>query len=146
MAITRDRFINPANNATYNWGINHTEEEATGKARQISRVSNTGATGVVRQQGDDGPFTLQLTGTILDRAQLQAMWTWYALCRTQTIYFYDADNQGYEVQITDFAPKRVRTLWNARDASARNFIWQYTITMDIYRFLAGDMVTSGVTP
>jgi hypothetical protein len=145
--MARNQFINPATGATYSWLVTHTEEEDSGKARNITRTAPTSGYGLVRQQGDDGPFLLKLSGTILDRSQLVAMWQWYALCRTQTIHFLDADAQRYEVQITDFAPKRIRkALSPHRDASTPLHYWTYTIVLEVYAFIAGDMAGAGVTP
>jgi hypothetical protein len=145
--MARNRFFNPATNETYAWPVNHNEEEETAKARNITRTAPTSGYGLVRQQGDDGPFLLKLSGTILDRAQLVAMWRWYAICRAQTIRFIDFDDQSYEVQITDFAPRRVRkAIAPRRDPSAPTHYWTYTITMEVYAFIAGDMVGAGVTP
>lgn len=144
--MARDRFVNPANGGAYDWLVNHSDEGETGKTRNITRTANTGVVGLVKQQGDDGPYILKLSGTILHRSQLQQMWAWYALCRTQTIYFYDFDGQGFEVQITSFMPTRHRTLRNPRDPSAPLHYWTYNIEMEVYRFLNGDLVAAGVTP
>lgn len=143
--MARNRFVNPANGAQYLWTVNHSEEEESGKARNITHTAPTGLTGLVRQQGDDGPMVLRLQGTILDRAQYREMWKWYALCREQTINFYDFDGQGYEVQITSFMPRRVRNLTRpGRDPQQHR--WVYRLEMEVYRFLAGDLATVGVTP
>jgi hypothetical protein len=145
--MAQNKFINPANNYTYAWLVNHSEEEETGKARNITRTAPTSGVGLVRQQGDDGPYLLKLSGTILDRSQLVAFWQWYAFCRIQTIDFEDFDGQRYEVQITDFAPKRIRKLFSPqRDPSTPNHYWTYTMTLEVYTFKAGDMASVGVTP
>lgn len=146
----RPRFTNPATGETYDWKIGHAEESEAGKTRNITRSAPTGAAGnpsvgPVRQQGDDGPYILQYTGTILDRAQHQQMWRWYRMCASQTIYFRDFDSQQYEVQITDYKEQRHRTLKN-RDPSAPQHYWTYTISMEVYRFIAGDMASAGVSP
>lgn len=146
MARTPNYFSNPANGDRYDWPVNHDTEDAVSKARSITRSATTSNVGIVRQQGDDGPLTLKLSGTILHRDQLRAFWHWYALCRTQTIYFYDFDNQGYEVQITEFSPVRKRTLRNPRDPSAPLHYWTYSISLDVYALLEGDMADAGVTP
>jgi hypothetical protein len=142
----QDRFQNPANGTTYTWPINHSDEEESGKTRTIERTANTGSVGAVKQQGDDGPIILRWKGTILTRAQLVAMWTWFNLCRTQTIYLRDFDGQEYEGQITTFTPQRKRTLRNPRDTSAPNHYWTYSFEFEVYRFVSGDMLTAGVTP
>lgn len=145
--MARNRFVNPVDGFTYAWPVNHSEEEETGKTRNITRTAPTSGYGLVRQQGEDGPYLIKLSGTILDRSQLVAFWQWYAICRFQTIHFIDFDDQRFEVQITDFAPKRVRKLTApSRDPSAPTHYWSYTITMEVYAFIVGDMVGAGVTP
>lgn len=143
----RNTFTNPADDSTYEWPVNHESEEATGKARNITRAANTGHTGAVKQQGDDGPATITLAGKIDLRSQLQAFWMWYELCNSQTIYFTDYDGQKYEVQITAFQPKRVRKLsFTGRDPGMPHHYYEYTMVMEIYRFIEGDMADTGVTP
>jgi hypothetical protein len=143
--MSRNRFRDPATGDTYDWKVNHSEEDEQGKTRNITHSANTGLTGLVRQQGDDGPMVLKYTGVILDRSQYIEFWRWYDLCRTQTIYFYDPEGQGYEVQITVFTPQRVRNLSRPfRDPA--NYHWRYRIEMEVYRFLSGDLRTAGVTP
>jgi hypothetical protein len=143
--VARNRFTNPANGDFYDWAINHDEEEANGKTRTISRTAPTGNVGLVKQQGDDGPFLLKLSGKITSRSQFSAFWAWYALCRTQTIVFKDFDAQEYEVQITSFLPQRHRTLMRA-GKNPGNYYWTYSMEMEVYRFVSGDMAASGVTP
>lgn len=142
--MARNRFTNPANGAFYDWSINHESEEEFGKERSIEERSNTGNVGLTRTQGADGTLVLRYEGTILTRAQYVAMWQWYALCRTQTIYFTDCDGQEYEVQITSFKPKRVRVAHNPRDAGMRLHKYEYTIEMHVYALRAGDLVGTGV--
>lgn len=141
----RNRFENPADGSSYEWRVNHSEEGEQGKARQVTRTPSTGLTAVVTQQGDDGPMTLSLTGTILDRSQFRELWKWYALCASQTIYFWDFDGQGYEVQITSFQPRRVRNLTRpGRDPQQHR--WTYTLDMFVHRFIDGDLADVGVKP
>jgi hypothetical protein len=140
----RNRFTNPANGATYDWLKNHSEEDGAGKTRNIERTANTGSVGAVKQQGDDGPLLLRWKGTILQRSQLQAMWTWWNLCRTQTIYLRDFDGEEYEGQITSFVPQRHSTLRNPRDPSAPLHYWTYDFEFEIYRVISGDLV--GLAP
>lgn len=145
MARRSNRFTNPANGAYYDWHVNHDEEDELAKTRSITRAGLTSNVGMVRQQGEDGPLVLRFHGRILDRVQYQQMWGWYALSRTQTIYFTDFDGQAFEVQITSFTPKRVRKDFSPqRDQSVPLHFWQYSLEMEVYRVLAGDLVA--VTP
>jgi hypothetical protein len=143
----QNRFTNPADNSHYDWPQNHTDEEGMGKARNITRAANTGNTGAVKQQGDDGPLVVSLSGKIQHRAQLQAFWLWFNLCKTQTIYFRDFDSQEYEVQIVSFVPKRIRKLsFSGKDPSMPYHYYEYTMTMEVYGVRAGDLAATGVTP
>jgi hypothetical protein len=144
----RNRFTDPAAVvAAYDWPINHNEEEESGKARNITRTAPTGNVGLVKQQGDDGPFILKLKGHIKTRAQYAAFWQWYQLCRTQTIYFRDFDNQQYEVQITSFLPTRLRRhSYPGPGLDPYDHYWTYTMELEVYRFISGVMQAAGVTP
>lgn len=139
-------FTDPLTGATYQWHNNHETEDPSGKTRQISGSANTGLTGRVRQQGDDGPMVLTLHGRIRTRDQSRQFWHWYNLCRTQTIYFTDFDGQEYEVQITSYLPERVRQASNVADPSMTHHNIQYTLTMEVYAFLAGDEHDMAVLP
>jgi hypothetical protein len=144
----RNRFIDPAGvKDDYDWLVNHTEEEDAGKTRTITRTAPTSNVGLVKQQGEEGPSILRFSGTILDRSQFRAFWEWYMLCNTQTIHFRDFDEQVYEVQITSFVPKRVRKLLSPqRDASLPNHYWTYTMEMEVYSYVDGDLKDLGVAP
>lgn len=142
----RNRFTNPANGDFYDWVLNHSDEEESGHTTTVNRTANTGGTGLVRQQGDDGPWLLRYTGTILDRSQHQAMMRWKQISRGQTIYFKDYDGQEYEVVINQYTARRVRVLRNRRDPSMPFHRFEYTIEMEVVRFIAGDAVVAGVTP
>lgn len=143
--MARNRFVNPATGASYEWHLNHDEEDPTTKTRAITRTANTGVIGAVRQQGDDGPLIVKYHGTALQRAQIQQFWAWYNLSKLQTIYFYDFDGQGFEVQITELSVTRKRKLsYTGRDPSIPFHFYTYDITMEVYAVLAGDM--AGVAP
>lgn len=145
--MARNRFTNPVDGGTYDWIINHTEEEESGKTRQVTRAGLTDGVGMVRQQGEDGALVLHLRGTILDRSQYQAMWIWFQVSRSHTIYFTDFDGQSYEVQITSFQPRRIRKLTSPRrDPTTPNHYWTYSMDMEVINFLTGDLAASGVTP
>lgn len=141
----RNRFIDPETAAIYDWPLNHDTEDVGGKTRNISRTANTGSVGLVKQESDDGPYTLKLSGKIIRRDQFIAMWQWYQRTRSQTIHFRDFDNQTYEVQITSFTPKRVRNQTRpGRDPLQHH--WEYQMEMEVYSFVSGDLAAVGVTP
>lgn len=143
----RNRFTNPVDDDYYDWQRNHSEEEEAGKTRNVNKGPSTGNTGLIRTQGDDTGFQLRLRGFIVHRAQYKEMWEWFKLSRTQTIYFTDFDGQKYEVQITAFVPRRVRKLTSiSPDSGMRSSYWEYSIEMEVFRFLDGDLDDAGVTP
>lgn len=145
----QNRFSDPATGATYDWHTNHnpTGEELTGKNRAIARTPNTSTTGVVLTQGDDGSYSIRLSGQMDMRAQLRAFWHWYELTKTQSIYFRDFDGQVFEVIIDTLQTKRVGKLGpSGRDPSVPHHYWEYTIGMTVIDFISGDMADMGVTP
>jgi hypothetical protein len=137
MAYGRDTFFNPVTLETYHWQVNHSEESQFGKTRNISNGAPTGYSGLVMQQGDDQPMTLELTGTILHERQHRNFIFWWALSASQTIYFYDFTGAGYEVVVTSYQPVRRRTLRNPRDKTIPLHYYTYTIRMQVISFLAG---------
>lgn len=145
--MARVAFINPANGDTYEWHRGYETEDDAGKTRQISGTANTGLTGRVRQQGDDGAYVRTLHGRIVHAAQHQAFWAWYALCASQTVYFRDHDDAVYEVQITGLNMHQQRRLpTTAPDPTMSRNFYEYTMTLEIYRFVSGRMAAAGVTP
>lgn len=148
MSRVPNRFIDPAGNlATYDWPLNHEEEGAFGKARTIEHGANTGGTGLIKQQSDDSPMEIEIEGTILEQDHYAAMWEWFALCESQTIYFRDFASQKFEVQITEFQPTRKRTIWNSRGGTTnRLHFWKYSMKFEVYKFISGVLDDVDVSP
>lgn len=148
MSVTHNKFENPATGAVYVWPRNHAPdgEADAGKARPITRVNNTSGGIAALQQGDDGNYVLKLSGKITIRSQWRAFWQWYALCRSQTIYFTDFDSQKYEGTISSLVGKRVGKLSDSigPDPSMRLFSIVYTLEFTVVRFLTGDLADMGV--
>lgn len=143
--MARNSFYDPITDTTYVWQRNHAEEDPSGLTRNVSASSTTGSTGMVRQQGERQPFQKKVKGKIVHRAQFQAFLAWYEKCENQTIIFTDWDGQQWEVQITDFQWSRVRRLKaSAPDPAMQDHSIDYTMTLDVYRMVAGDM--AGVSP
>jgi hypothetical protein len=139
MARTPNRFTDPWTGSYYDWPINHSEEEAFGKTRNIDHTAPTSGLGLIRQQGDDTPMAVKLSGTIFHKAQHQAFIGWLEKSRTQTIYFRDFTGETFEVIVTAYQPTRQRTIRNPRDfANAPYHYWHYTLEMDVVRFIDGD--------
>jgi hypothetical protein len=142
--MARDRFVNPANGAEYVWHTSHSDEAERPVSRNIAARLTTGHNRVLHESPGE-PTRMRWQGKIFHRAQLQAFWSWYRLCDTQTIYLYDFDGQGYEVQIESFAPTRVRKLsYTGKDPSMPHHYYSYEITFLVYRFIAGDEAAMGV--
>lgn len=147
MTVGRDAFIDPSTGYTYEWPINHSEEEQSGKTRKMEHLANTAGTARTSQQGDDSPMLLRWTGTIMTAAQLLTFWQFFGLCSSRTIHVRDFTGDVYEVIITSFTPQRLRTVRNNRDpALAPLHYWKYTMEMEIVSFVSGLMNASGVAP
>jgi hypothetical protein len=138
--MARNTFYDPVTNQTYEWHRNHAEEEAGALTRTVTATGTTGLTGMVRTQGERQPFVIKLKGKIVHRDQHQAFLLWFQRCENQTIIFTD-----FEVQITDYEPQRVRRLKaSAPDPAMQDYSIDYTLQLDVYRMIAGDMAAAGV--
>lgn len=133
MAGPREQFRDGAGVlATYQLLVNHAEEQPRDQSRNITRGAVTTGPKFVIQQGEGSPKVLSYAGTILTRAQLEAMQAYYDACDTRTVFFRDVDGTEYEVLITRFAPQRQRTLRNPREPSLL-WYWTYTLEMEVIR-------------
>jgi hypothetical protein len=136
----RNRFLDPSTGQSYEWVINHREEEEFGRERDIEVTAPTGRGNIphIRQQGDDSPLRKTLQGVILDPGQHDAFVLFWNISRFQTIYFRDFTGEESEVLITAYKPTKHGVLRNARGGAVMpNFIYRYTITMDVLRVLTG---------
>lgn len=137
-------FTNPATGATYLWPVNHDEEDATGKSRQMSDGAPSKNVGLIPQQGAPTPLVLSWKGKIFTKAQVEAMIAWWELCEDQSIYVTDPAGSTYEVLITDFTEQRQPVAANRWDpVNAPTWIWTYTLVMRVLNVLSGEW--SGVT-
>ena len=142
---TPNKFTDPKTAKSYEWVLNHDEEQPAGKRRNISHGANTEQTGLVKHQGDDSPLVLKYSGTILTEAMLREMWAWWQLCRTQTINFRDFAGDEYEVLFSYFDPRRLRAVRNPKDpVNAEQHYWEYDIELEVVRIISGPM--EGVSP
>ena len=137
MARLSNRFI-AGDGSFYDWPVNHDEEESFGKRRNIEHTASVSGWGLARQQGDDAPAVIRLSGKILHQAQVTQFDYWMAVTRYQTIHFRDFAGEEYEVIITAFEPKRVRTLFNPRDrVNAPLWYWTYVMEMEVLTVVSG---------
>lgn len=145
-------YINPANGDQYEWAVNPEQDAETQagvgyqqKQRSIERTSNTGNIGATRQQGDDGPFILHWQTNIYSQAHEIALWTWYQLCKTQSIYLIDFNGEKYEGQIITTSRMRQGVLSGPQDTSQRGYYPTMVIEYEVWQFLSGPLATAGVT-
>jgi hypothetical protein len=133
------KFTNPITAGTYTWEVNPSadNEQPLSKARQITRTSNTADVGAVKQQGDDGPLILDWQINVPTRAMATALWEWYVLCRTQTIYVTDWDSDEYEGQLIFVS--RARKVGNPPYSVCET-------QFEVWRLISGVLFDAGVTP
>lgn len=143
----RPRFTNPSNGDYYDWAIGHDEESEFGKERTITSGATTSNNGFVKQQSDDSPMKIEVSGTILEQDQMEEFLAWWKLCESQTIYYRDFTGDQYEVLISSFKPVRKRTVRNPRGGSVNPLhYWTYDLKMEVVRFISGIWADAGVTP
>lgn len=132
-------FTDPRTGNTYTWERNPTidTEQPGAKIRNIERTSNTANVGAVKQQGDDGPLIFDWQVSVTSTAQRQALWTWYMLCKTQTIYVTDWEGAQYEGQVV--------FLSEARKASESGYS-VFQMQFECYRLISGILYNAGVVP
>lgn len=130
-------FIDPRTNVQYQWPINHTSEDTTGKSRQISDGAPTSNVGLIPQQGASTPLKLTWKGTMFDILQVVATTGWWNLCETQTIYLQDFSGASYEVIIEDFHTLRKSVVRNPR-MPGQAWQWEYTIVIRVLKIFAGE--------
>lgn len=136
---TPNKFIDPATGETYEWIINHNEEQALGAKRSISYSAPTNTeVGLGRQQGDSSPRVISVKGVILRKVQFDEFVKWYKRCEGQTIYFQDFAGELNEVTITSFMPTRRRVARNHQDlVNMPLWVYDYTMEMDVVRPITG---------
>ena len=136
--MARNVFTDPKTGDVYPWAINHAEEQEVGRDRAIDFEANTGNVGLVKQQGELTPLVLRYSGTILTRAQLVEMNSWFARCEERSVRFTDFAGDSYEVLISSFKPTRKRAALNRRGGTeAPLWYWTYSIELLVLSVLAG---------
>jgi hypothetical protein len=131
---------NPGEANPYYWHMNHQEEEETGAIIGMERTAPVGGVGLVRQQGEEEPMILRMTGTILDPLQDLAFKSWRSRCMSRTIRYQDFSGDEFEVVITRYQPRRERVMNNMRATPGTPeslYIIRYTLEMDVIQVLAG---------
>lgn len=138
----RDTLIDhaPGGLGTYVFQVGHDAEEAIGGQRNLTVVTNTSGASSIRQQGDDEPIQLTLTGKALHESQHTALSAFYKYGRLRTMSFIDFFGQEFEVVITSYKAARLRTLRNPRDATINYHYYTWTLVMDVIAVKTGPMV------
>lgn len=130
---------------TYNFHINHSEEDEFGVKVSYQRTATTAGVGFVRQMGEPQPAIFRLKGTILQRVQYQEMWSyWYeangaAVGPARTLHFVDQLSARFEVLFTAFNPIRHRAGLNPRGATPNEKLvyWTYEMELEVIRDISG---------
>lgn len=146
----RVSFFNPADASEYVWPVNPdfaAANQYAQKQRQITRTSNTGNVGATKQQGDDGDYVIHWEPLVWHLAHEEALFAWYQICKTQSIYLTDMGGEQFEGQITTCGRKQIGALKGPGDMiAARGYYCQFVFEFDCYRFISGPMYSAGVTP
>jgi hypothetical protein len=116
--------------ATYQFAVNHSEEQGRDFNRSIERTAVTTGPKFVLQQGESAAGVLSFTGTFFTQAQHDAIKAYYDACANRTVFFTDFTGTEYEVVVTRFNPVRHRTIRNPRDLSLLHY-WTYTLEMEV---------------
>jgi hypothetical protein len=141
------QFTDPRTATVYTWPVNPGYDgitQAAQKQRQIERTSNTGNVGATKQQGDDGPYIVHWEPVIFHAAHEQALWQWYMLCKTQTIYLTDWNGEVFEGQIITLGRQQLGAVAGPGDTTTRRFYCKYIFEFEVYRFVSGILAAAGV--
>ena len=124
-------FTDPRLSVSYTWPVNPISETAVAKARAIERTSNTGNVGSTKQQGDDGDLIFDWQINVLSSDMETRLWSWYMLCKLQTIYVTDWLGEQYEGQIIQLSRQR-------QPAQIGGQNWAvYDLQFEVWRLISG---------
>lgn len=139
MAYQRCQLVDaaPGGLGAYVWEANYDTEDEFSRARSYQRTATTDGVGVVRQQGDDGPVILKVSGVALRRVQHEKFVAFFLAARDRTMHFIDFEGYDYEVFITAYNPTRVRTSRNPQDPSMMFHYIKYSLQFEAVNVLSG---------
>lgn len=129
--------VAPGGLGLYPWPINYQEEGEFGRRRNYDRSASTSGVGVVRQQGDDGPLIINVTGVILKADQHAYFAAFMKVGKLRTLIFTDFEGHQYEVLMTAYLPTRVRTSRNPQDPNILYHYYKYSMEMEVVRVISG---------
>lgn len=126
---------------TYNWPINHNEEDEGGRDVSIERTATTNGTSFVRQIGEVSPEIFRWKGTILQTAQFDKFEAYFAESNglgagpRRTIHLVDQLARRFEVWFNSWKPIRHRAARNPRGGSADEKLvyWTYSVEFEVVR-------------
>lgn len=129
--------VAPGGLGFYQWPLNYDEEGEFGRRRNYDRSASTSGVGVVRQQGDDGPIVITISGVILQADQHTYFCAFMKTGKLRTLIFTDFEGFQYEVLMTAYLPTRVRVGRNPRDPSIPYHYYKYSMEMEAVRVISG---------
>lgn len=128
---------------TYNWHINHAEEDEYSRRITVERTATTDGMGAVRQIGEVSPYTLRWKGTILQKVQYDKMWAYFNESNglgagpRRTIHLVDQLGIRYEGWFSSFNPIRHRVAMNPRGSTTEEKLvtWTYDLEFEVVRIV-----------
>jgi len=117
--VVRWTFTDPVTTNTYTVPINPNEGGTPPSKKTIKYSATAGPGGnVLMFEGRDSVQEMQISGTILDQAHLDALQSWYD--KRYQVSVTDDLGRTFSIYITSFDAKRVRVASNA---------WKHEYTM-----------------
>ena len=140
---TPNEFFDPAGTlATYQWHINHLEQDGPSRSNNVEFEGSADGRGIVPTEGVYEPLILTLTGTILHKAQNIEFWKWRHL--TNSFRFNDFEGNSYEVSMLAYEPKKIRVALNPADPTMIGYKIEYSMQLWIMRIIDGELDDAGV--
>jgi len=128
---------------TYNWAVNHLEEEGPSRTNNVEFDGRSDGMGVIPTAGEWEPLILTLTGTILHRSQNVQFWKWRHIPRS--FRFLSFEGEYYEVSMLSYEPKkRAVAMNNADPTNMPAYVIEYTMQLWIITILDGMLDDAGV--
>lgn len=125
--VTRWIFEDPTDASTYTVPINPNTGGTPGRRKTMQFTNTAGPNGrVLAFEGREQVQELEISGTILEQAHLDALTTWYE--KRYQVAVTDDLGRRYVIYITDFLPTRRRsaTYPYKHDFTMRYFILDWS--------------------
>lgn len=108
MAVVKWEFYDPETDDSYTFEINPNEGGSPQFIKKLQYQATAAPDGVILAfEGRDEPKTTDFGGTILSRAQYDAMVAWFS--KRHVIQYTDDLGRVFQIYITNFEPKRARS-------------------------------------